>query len=136
MDIIGITETSEQNDTSFISNVSLPGYTLFHTPTNTRNGGTALYVKSIYNPFERFDLKTQVDMFEGVWIEISNKNSKNVLCGCIYRHPNYDLTDFFVYMENVLKKAANEDKDVYVCDDFNIDLLKINEKKKHLETSL
>ena len=133
MDIIGITETSEQNDTSFISNVSLPGYTLFHTPTNTRNGGTALYVKSIYNPFERFDLKTQVDMFEGVWIEISNKNSKNVLCGCIYRHPNYDLTDFFVYMENVLKKAANEDKDVFVCGDFNIDLLKINEKKKHLE---
>ena len=36
-------------------------------------------------------------------------------------------------MENVLKKAANEDKDVYVCGDFNIDLLKINEKKKHLK---
>ena len=61
LDIVGITETSEKNDTSFISNVSLPGYTLFHTPTNTRNGGTALYVKSIYNPFERFDLKIQDD---------------------------------------------------------------------------
>ena len=133
MDIVGITETSEKKDISFISNVSLPGYSLFHTPTNTRNGGTALYVKSLYNPFERFDLKTQVDTFEGVWIEISNKNSKNVLCGCIYRHPNYDVSDFLVYMESVLKKAVIEDKDVYICGDFNIDLLKVNEKKNHLK---
>ena len=119
LDIVGITETSEKNDTSFISNVSLPGYTLFHTPTNTRNGGTALYVKSIYNSFERFDLKIQDDMFEGVWTEISNKNSKNILCGCIYRHPRFNLTDFLVYMEFVLKKAATEDKEVYICGDFN-----------------
>ena len=54
LDIVGITEKS---DTSFISNVSLSDYMLFHTPTNTKNGRTDLYVESIYNPFERFDLE-------------------------------------------------------------------------------
>ena len=90
-DIIAISETSEHSD-HFLSNVSIDGYSLFHTPSNSRNGGTALYVKNIYNPFERHDLKFQDDLFESVWIEIPNKNSKNILCGTIYRHPNYDMT--------------------------------------------
>ena len=103
LDIIAITETSEQSENSFLSNVSIEGYSLFHTPTNSSKGGTALYVNSNYNPFERFDLKFQGDMFESVWTEISNKSSKNVLCGCIYRHSKYDVRFFRVhgiYFEN------------------------------------
>ena len=46
LDVIAITETSEQNDISFTSNVNLDGYKLFHTPSNTRKGGTALYINS------------------------------------------------------------------------------------------
>ena len=35
-DVIGITETSEQKSTSFITNVSMQGYKyFFHTPTNS-----------------------------------------------------------------------------------------------------
>ena len=44
MDIIGISETSEDKDKSFISNISLDGYKLFHTPSNSAKGGTAIYV--------------------------------------------------------------------------------------------
>ena len=95
LDIVAITETSEQNDNFFITNVSLDGYSPFYTPTNSSKGGTAIYVKSSYDPFERHDLKIQNDTFESVWIEISNNNSKNILCGCIYRHPSYDMSDFF-----------------------------------------
>jgi len=67
-----------------------------------------------------------------VWVEISNKNSKNIVCGCIYRHPHYDFSDFLFYLEAVLKTVACEGKEVYICDDFNIDLLKVNEITKHL----
>ena len=39
LDIVAITETSQQNDNFFISNVSLEGYTPFYTPTNSSKGG-------------------------------------------------------------------------------------------------
>ena len=66
-------------------------------------------------------------MFESVWMEISNKSSKNVVCGCIYRHPNNDMSDFLLYLESSLKTLASENKDVYLCGDFNVDLLKLND---------
>ena len=132
LDIVAITETSEQSDNFFTSNVSLEGYTPYYTPTNSSKGGTAIYVNSTYNSFERFDLKMQNDLFESVWIEIPNRSSKNILCGCVYRHPNYEMKDFFAYMESVMKSAANEEKEVYLCGDFNINLLKLDENNKYL----
>ena len=63
--------------------------------------------------------------FESVWIEIKNKNSKNIVCCCLYRHPHYDLSEFLHYLEECLKIIAKENKEVYICGDFNIDLLKI-----------
>ena len=132
LDIVALTETSQQNETFFTSNVTLDGYSPFYTSTNTRKGGTALYVNSNYNPFERHDLKFQCDLFESVWMEISNKSSKNIICGCIYRHPNHDLTDFLVYLESVLKTVSTEDKEVYICGDFNVDLLKLDDVNSYL----
>ena len=49
------------------------------------------------------------------------------MCGCIYRHPTYDLSEFINYLETTLKKTTSENKEVYLCGDFNIDLLKIEE---------
>ena len=63
-------------------------------------------------------------------VEIKNKRNKNILCGCIYRHPKYDLSEFMIYLETSLKKVVNENKEVYICADFNIDLLKVEEKKQ------
>ena len=126
-DFVAISETSQQCDSYFINNVSLNGYTSFFTPTSTRKGGIALYVKSLYKPFERVDLKHQSESCESVFVEISNKRSKNVICGSIYRHPCNDTSDFLSYMEYILKILASEDKDVFLCGDFYINLLKSNE---------
>ena len=126
-DFVAISETSQQCDSYFINNVSLNGYTSFFTPTSTRKGGIALYVKSLYKPFEQVDLKHQSESCESVFVEISNKRSKNVICGSIYRHPCNDTSDFLSYMEYILKILASEDKDVFLCGDFNINLLKSNE---------
>ena len=83
MDIIAITETSQKNDDFFTTNVSMNGYKEFYTPSNSSKGGTALYVKEKYEIFERIDLKIQNDFLESVWIEVKNKNKKNIVCGCI-----------------------------------------------------
>ena len=133
MDVIGISETSEDKDKSFLANISLDGYKLFHTPSNSPKGGTAIYVNDDYDVFERTDIKAQTDLFESVWVEIKNKQSKNIVCGCIYRHPNQKISEFNKYLDSTLKKITDENKEVYICGDFNIDLLKIDEVKNYLE---
>ena len=133
LDIIGITETSEKNDTSFLTNVDLETYKQFSTPTLTSRGGSALYVLESYRSFERTDIKTQDKQFESVWAELPNEKGKNVVCGCIYRHPSNDLTDFMTYLESTLSKLSAENKDVYICGDFNIDLLKLDDELKCLK---
>ena len=115
LDIISITETSHKNSEFFTTNVSLKGYNEFYTPSNSVRGGTAIYVKVNYDTFERSDLKIQNDCFESTWIEIKNNHNKNILCGCIYRHPKYNLLDFINYLETTRKKIANENKEVYIC---------------------
>ena len=133
MDIVAITETSENNTNSFIANVKIEGYKLFHTPTPTPKGGAALYVNEIYDSSERLDLKVENDNFQSVWLEIKNKSSKNIICGCVYRNPRNDMDDFLLYMDNVLKKCQDENKELYICGDFNIDLLKIESVNSYLK---
>ena len=85
-DVLNITETSGKKEGDFMSNVSMEGYGSYFTPNSSR-GGTGIYVKNAFNSIERTDLNVQHDDFESSWIEIKNKGSKYVICGCIYRHP-------------------------------------------------
>ena len=136
MDVIAITETSEHIDHGFLSNVDLEGYKLFSAATKSSKGGSALYVNNDFDSFERTDLKMQNDLVEAVWIEIKNKKSKNIVCGCIYRHPRRlakDFDDFNKYMDSTLDKLVKEKKEIYMCGDFNIDLLKLNEIDSHMD---
>ena len=47
-------------------------------------------------------------------VEIKNKNKDNIMCGCIYRHPNHDMSESINYLECTLKKVSSENKEVYV----------------------
>ena len=94
-------------------------------------------MNSDFDATERLDLRVQNDIMEAVWVEIKNKNSKNIVCGCIYRHPRslkIDFDNFDKYMDLTLDKLINkEKKEIYICGDFNIDLLKLNEIDAHME---
>ena len=68
--IIAITESSQKADENFKLNIKIEGYEFYSTPSNSNKGGTALYVDSNYNSFERVDLKIQHDDFEATWGEI------------------------------------------------------------------
>ena len=79
---------------------------------------------------ERTYLNTTNDEYESIWIEINNEKSKNIVCGSIYRHPrnnNDHFKNFLQYLESSLNKLIKENKEIYLCGDFNIDLLKIEE---------
>ena len=65
-------------------------------------------------------------MLESIFIEIINPSTKNLIVGCIYRHPCMELNkfndDFFIYL---CKKLLHEkNKDIVLMRDFNVDLLK------------
>ena len=126
MDILVLTETSEKEETGFLINVEIAGYEKFHTASQTSEGGTAIYVNKNYDTTERYDLNVNNAEFESTWIEIKTKNSKNIICGSIYRHPHYNFDEFFKYLESCLSTIAKEIKEVYICGDYNFDLLKID----------
>ena len=96
------------------------------TASKTAKGGTAIYVSENYDKIERCNLNICNLEFETTWKEIKNKNSKNIICGCIYRHPHNNLDEFFKYLEMCLATLAKENKEVYICGDFNLGLLKID----------
>ena len=131
IDIIAITETSQQqnDNVTFKTNVKLEGYELYSTPTNTNKGGVAVYAKNKFNVFERSDLNITNDHYESIWIEIKNNNSKNIIIASIYRHPHDTLAlydSFLDYLELTLVKLNKENKELYLCGNFNSDILKID----------
>ena len=78
-DIINISETSQQVDENFVKNINIDSYKQPYT-TET----ILMYIKDKYTSFERNDLKIRDNDFEGVWAEIINEKSKNIICGCVY----------------------------------------------------
>ena len=65
--------------------------------------------------------------FEAMFVEIILKDRKNLVVGCIYRHPSSDIavTDFAEkYLEPILYKISKEKKECELMGDFNVDLLK------------
>ena len=57
--------------------------------------------------------------------------SKNIVVASIYRHPRYNLTDFISYLEKCLNILVKENKEIYLCGDFNIDLLQIETNQNY-----
>ena len=105
IDILCISETSQKEDTDFNLNLTIDGY---RQPTavgsKTSNGGVAIYSKTDINTVDRNDLNIADKSFEAVWIEVKNEKHKNIVCGCLYRHPNSDIEDFTDYLSNILAK--------------------------------
>ena len=106
----------------------------FCTPTKSRNGGVAIFIKDTCGIAEREDCNIMHGEFESVWIEIKQKKCKNIVIGYLYRHPHYsNIDDFSSYVDTTLNKLNKENKQVYISGDFNIDLLKYNSIYKHQE---
>ena len=132
LDIINISETSQTENSNFDTNITLEGYKPpFTTGSLLSKGGVAIYVKNNLNVLERDDLNIMHNSFESVWIEIDVNKSKNVICGCFYRHPSTDIVEFNNYISKCLSKINKEKKECYLSGDFNIDLLKYENSNKH-----
>ena len=94
--IIGITETGFQNNIPLI-NCDLPGYNYAHTPTKGDKGGALLYISANLQYTECVDLDNiayKDKELESKFVEIIQVNDKNIIVGCIYRHPSMSVNEF------------------------------------------
>jgi len=125
--IIGISETRLTGKFGENLYVELDGYSFVDTKTLSNAGGTGLYIhNSLKGDFKiRHDLCFNIENgFEATFVEISTKGRKNLICGCIYKHPSFSPENFLdECFLTILQKVNIEDKFVVIMGDFNIDLL-------------
>ena len=99
------------------------GYHKNNQPSKSASGGVVIYVNSRLDHSKIDELSKKEDDFESLWIEIKNNKKKNIICGCIYKHPNTDSVKFIKYIESTLSKTDCNKYDVFLMGDFSIDLL-------------
>ena len=119
---------------------SLPNYRLINANRRlTAHGGLIIY---IHNDFEFKELNEELPItqtsnsLESMFVEVWRKNytSQKYIIGNIYRLPLYDsdnLTSFTNEYIDILNTLRNRSKFVYLCGDFNIDLLKLNSNNNY-----
>ena len=128
-DIIGISEHKIKKDSHASNNIQIIGYNEFEfEPTGTTHGGTGFYIKQGLNYKIRDELNVNIPgQFEAIFAEIILPDRKNLIVGCLYRHPTSPVSvrDFTSeHMEPLLTKISKEKKEIVLMGDFNVDLLK------------
>ena len=48
-----------------------------------------------------------MDQVESTWCQIDNGKKRSTLVGCIYRHPNNNLTNFKDQLNNIIKSIIS-----------------------------
>ena len=92
-DIIGISEHKIGKNLPS-NNIEITGYYPFEfEPTSTTHGGAGFYIKNCHQFKERkeFNLNMPGDA-EAIFIEIIIPDRKNLIVGCIYRHPSSSIS--------------------------------------------
>ena len=92
------------------------GYNEFvFEPTETDYGGTGFYIKDKHDYIVRPDLKLNSPSdHEAMFVELILPDRKNLIIGCIYRHPSSKLSvsDFNeLYIQPILHKISKEKKE-------------------------
>ena len=115
-----------------LCNIDLTNYVHEETPTEASKGGALLCISQELNYKTRKDLQTyKAKELGSTFIKIINKKRKNLIVGCIYKHPtlnNQDFIDSSILL--LLEKLSYENKQVMFMGDFKTNLLNYNTNKR------
>ena len=114
-----------KKDKSPINSINLKGYSHESCPTESAAGGTLLYISNnlSYKPRNDLCIYKSTEL-ESTFNEILSPKKTNMIVGCIYRHPQMDLNEFNdYYINSLLDKLSEENKNIFHLGDFNIDIL-------------
>ena len=129
-DIIALSETWHIKDNDErIKKLKMNG---FHNYVgqigNNLKGGCGFFVADHLSFNTRMDLnKSYQDSdceFEACWIEVENKSKANLIFGVLCNHPRKNTSAFLDYLQSIFGKMNKGNKQIFVCGDFNLNLLK------------
>ena len=105
---------------------------------SSKHGGLITYIHKDYKFKLNSDFDDHSNLWESHFLEIAHKTntSKTIIIGNIYRPPklkNGLLSTFINEFSSILNEVQKKKSLVYICGDFNIDLLKILEKRLYSE---
>ena len=87
-------------------------------PTDTDFGGTGFYIKDNLDFNQRKDLQiNSPSNYESLFIGIIFPNKKNVIVGCVNRHPSSEISvnDFTdLHLDPILHKISLEKNSVFL----------------------
>ena len=124
-DIIGVTEIKLDEH---LAEIDIDGYEFEPCFSNTQAGGVGVYIGNYLDSNIRRDLKLNLDHCEDVWVEIQSNKRKSIIVSAIYRHPKQN---FLKFQESFMKTIDGLNKNkmlYYLFGDWNINLIKYNEK--------
>ena len=107
----------------------MQNYSFEFTPTESNAEGILLDIANhlSYKPRTDLGLNKSKEL-ESTFTEIINSRKSNTIVGCLYKHPNMDVSDFNKnYLNTLLDKLSKENKQVFLLGDFNINLLNYND---------
>ena len=102
---------------------------MIHTPrTCSTHGGVAIYLQENFE-YKNLFINGNTEIWDGLFIEITinNENGQKLVVGNIYRPPRDNVENYETFskeMEEILSSKLCSYKEVVICGDFNIDLLK------------
>ena len=114
------------------SNLSLTGFDSvpYERSNKNRGGGVLIFIKKNLSYKIRKDLSESDEHKEILSLEVSCKNSSNILLSCCYKPPKGDNDILSMFLKQVFKKSTAEKKPYYLIGDLNINCLEYFENEK------
>ena len=104
-----------------------------NTNSKTQAGGVGGLYLSNDLKFSRSDLDISDDGIESCWIELARTAQKNIVIGCVYRHPKGNRDLFHSILKKQLEQLNTKGHEVLVLGELNENQLKCNEDKQTSE---
>ena len=135
IDILCIQE-SWLGEHSHYSQYNIDGYDMYYqSSVCSSHTGLIIYVRSEYQ-VKQLNLRNSSVLWESLFLEVTLTDGKKIIIGDIYRAPKEEvniITTFIVELSHILTLLNRMKLPVYLCGDYNINLLKMHEKNWYEE---
>ena len=135
IDILCIQE-SWLGEHSHYSQYNIDGYDMYYqSSVCSSHTGLIIYVRSEYQ-VKQLNLRNSSVLWESLFLEVTLTDGKKIIIGDIYRAPKEEvniITTFIVELSHILTILNRMKLPVYLCGDYNINLLKMHEKNSYEE---
>ena len=135
IDILCIQE-SWLGEHSHYSQYNIDGYDMYYqSSVCSSHTGLIIYVRSEYQ-VKQLNLRNSSVLWESLFLEVTLADGKKIIIGDIYRAPKEEvniITTFIVELSHISTLLNRMKLPVYLCGDYNINLLKMHEKNSYEE---